>query len=404
TLAFREREATATLLPEAEGAAAAAPPSEVAEPGETAPAEVEAAPEPEPESETAGAEIPETPAEPPGPEPASEPSREETARRPTPELPSEADAAGAAETSFEVAPEVETPVDTPEIREAAPEEVQVEPSEAPEIEAPSDTYELETPEESPYLYEEPAPEPRESAGEPEIEIEDTSLESAPTLESAPAVEDTPALEADLDQEFEVELEDYEEPEVEEAPPDSVDHAADRAAQPGAATEAIPWRTEEPGAADAAGAAPTPAQDEPSPEEPPPSPETAPEAAEPESEEETPDAPPSVGPIEPPPDVEGPGLAFSGKKTEAVEPGDEAAHDEARRLARLLVSEIQLYNQEEVAEGRSRGDIYERLKDDIDRSRQLYEERVDPDIRESTDYFYQELVRQLGAGDAKALGI
>ena len=108
--------------------------------------------------------------------------------------------------------------------------------------------------------------------------------------------------------------------------------------------------------------------------------------------------------EPPPDVEGPGLAFSDKKPETTEPGDEAAHDEARRLARLLVSEIQLYNQEEVSEGRSRGDIYERLKDDIDRSRQLYEERVDPEIRDSTDYFYQELVRQLGAGDAKALGI
>jgi len=26
------------------------------------------------------------------------------------------------------------------------------------------------------------------------------------------------------------------------------------------------------------------------------------------------------------------------------------------------------------------------------------------VRESTDYFYQELVRNLGAGDAKALGI
>ena len=77
---------------------------------------------------------------------------------------------------------------------------------------------------------------------------------------------------------------------------------------------------------------------------------------------------------------------------------------ARRLARLLVSEIQLYNQEEVEEGRRNNDVYERLKDDIDRSRQLYEERVAPDLRESTDYFYQELVRQLGAGDAKSLGI
>lgn len=115
-------------------------------------------------------------------------------------------------------------------------------------------------------------------------------------------------------------------------------------------------------------------------------------------------PPSAsGPVEPPADVEGPGWAFAAPKEEVAE-GDEAAHEEARRLARLLVSEIQLYNQDEVDEGRRNRDIYERLRDDIDRSRQLYEERVEPEVRESTDYFYQELVRQLAAGDAKALGI
>ena len=35
---------------------------------------------------------------------------------------------------------------------------------------------------------------------------------------------------------------------------------------------------------------------------------------------------------------------------------------------------------------------------------MYEERVDPRLVKSTDYFYQELVRILGAGDAKTLGI
>ena len=110
-----------------------------------------------------------------------------------------------------------------------------------------------------------------------------------------------------------------------------------------------------------------------------------------------------GAVEPPADVEGPGWAFSAAR-EPVAKHEEAAHEEARRLARLLVSEIQLYNQDEVEEGRRNRDVYERLKDDIDRSRQLYEERVDPGVRETTDYFYQELVRQLAAGDAKALGI
>jgi hypothetical protein len=88
----------------------------------------------------------------------------------------------------------------------------------------------------------------------------------------------------------------------------------------------------------------------------------------------------------------------------VSPSEEAQHEEARRLARLLVSEIKLYNEEQVEEGRRKKDVYERLKEDIDRSRQMYEERVEPRILKSTDYFYQELVRILAAGDAKALGI
>ena len=107
-------------------------------------------------------------------------------------------------------------------------------------------------------------------------------------------------------------------------------------------------------------------------------------------------------VAPPPDLEGPGRAFAGRREAPDE--EQARHEEARRLARLLVSEIRLYNEEEVEAGRRHGDVYERLKEDIDRSRQLYDERVDARVREGTDYFYQELVRNLGGGDAKALGI
>lgn len=108
-------------------------------------------------------------------------------------------------------------------------------------------------------------------------------------------------------------------------------------------------------------------------------------------------------VKPPSDVDGPGWAFATGRV-AVSPSDEALHEEARRLARLLVSEIKLYNEEQVEEGRRKRDVYERLKEDIDRSRQMYEERVEPRILKTTDYFYQELVRILAAGDAKALGI
>lgn len=112
---------------------------------------------------------------------------------------------------------------------------------------------------------------------------------------------------------------------------------------------------------------------------------------------------STAEVAPPTDVQGPGWAFATTRV-AVSPDDEMAHEEARRLARLLVSEIKLYNEEQVEEGRRNRDVYERLKEDIDRSRQMYEERVEPRILRSTDYFYQELVRILAAGDARTLGI
>lgn len=105
----------------------------------------------------------------------------------------------------------------------------------------------------------------------------------------------------------------------------------------------------------------------------------------------------------PPDVRGPGLAFTSSRG-ARATGDNALHDEARRLARLLISEIKLYNEEQVEEGRRNRDLYHRLKDDIDRSRQIYEERVHETVRESSDYFQQELVRSLAGGDSRALGV
>ena len=85
-------------------------------------------------------------------------------------------------------------------------------------------------------------------------------------------------------------------------------------------------------------------------------------------------------------------------------GDSKKHDEARRFARLLVSEIKLYNEPKVDAGRKNKDLYERLKEDIDRSRQMYDERIPDDVRKSSNYFYDELVRILADGDANALGL
>lgn len=83
-------------------------------------------------------------------------------------------------------------------------------------------------------------------------------------------------------------------------------------------------------------------------------------------------------------------------------GEEELRDEARRFARLLASEIKLYNEREVSEGRHRGDLYERLRGDIERGRRLYEERVPPEVRAGKDYYYEELVDVLAGGQPEAL--
>lgn len=101
----------------------------------------------------------------------------------------------------------------------------------------------------------------------------------------------------------------------------------------------------------------------------------------------------------PPAGVGRGAALGGGGTD-----ESKKHDEARRFARLLVSEIKLYNESKVEQGRKSRDLYERLKEDIDRSRQMYDERIPEDVRKKSNYFYDELVRILADGNADVLGL
>ncbi|HEY6147223.1 MAG TPA: hypothetical protein VIZ69_05975, partial [Thermoanaerobaculia bacterium] len=116
----------------------------------------------------------------------------------------------------------------------------------------------------------------------------------------------------------------------------------------------------------------------------------------------------VAPPPPPPSMEAPRSRPSVTTRRLAGPlappdGDER-REEARRFAKLIVSEIKLYNEKAVQEGRTRNDLYSRLKEDIDRSRQMYDERIPADVRSSSNFFYEELVRILADGRAEALGI
>jgi hypothetical protein len=83
--------------------------------------------------------------------------------------------------------------------------------------------------------------------------------------------------------------------------------------------------------------------------------------------------------------------------------EEKNHADAKRFARLLVSEIKLYNERRVLDGRRNRDIYVRLKKDIDRSREMYVQRVSPSVARKVDYFHDEILRILGDNDPSTLG-
>lgn len=87
----------------------------------------------------------------------------------------------------------------------------------------------------------------------------------------------------------------------------------------------------------------------------------------------------------------------------LSPEDADVHRKAHRFARLLVDEIKLYNQVKVAEGRKHRDLYDRLKDDIEKSRATFQKRYGNTAAGGADYFSQELVRSLAEDDTSIMG-
>jgi hypothetical protein len=96
-----------------------------------------------------------------------------------------------------------------------------------------------------------------------------------------------------------------------------------------------------------------------------------------------------------PDVPPPGPAMS--------PEDEELHNKARRFARLLVDEIKLYNKAKLAEGRANKNLYDLLKDPIDKSRATYQKRYGSTVAASGNYFEDEMKRSLAEDDLSVMG-
>lgn len=66
-------------------------------------------------------------------------------------------------------------------------------------------------------------------------------------------------------------------------------------------------------------------------------------------------------------------------------------DEAKRLARTILSDILLYNQAKVKEGIERDSLFEVLTEELAEGKKYYESMVEEDIRQSTNYFNEAVV-------------
>jgi len=99
----------------------------------------------------------------------------------------------------------------------------------------------------------------------------------------------------------------------------------------------------------------------------------------------------------------PAAPVSGFDVTKLSDEEQKGHRDAKRFAKLLVSEVELYNKAKVADGRKNSDLYKRLKSDIDRSRQTYEKRFGKTIGKQHDYFHDELVKTLAGSESALLG-
>lgn len=71
-------------------------------------------------------------------------------------------------------------------------------------------------------------------------------------------------------------------------------------------------------------------------------------------------------------------------------GDPASHEAAKRLARIIISDIALYNQKAVEDGVRNGTFYELLADDIEEGKKLYESRVPAEVAQATHYYKDQI--------------
>ena len=125
------------------------------------------------------------------------------------------------------------------------------------------------------------------------------------------------------------------------------------------------------------------------------PSTSRAAAEPAAPAQTPEA---VAPVAPPVST-APAPAPPATTAEsappaaaAAEPAQSEEHEKAARLARIIVSDIILYNQEEFDAAVRAGNVLEALGPQLAEGHALFAGRVDPSVADAQEFLSQELLR------------
>ena len=98
-----------------------------------------------------------------------------------------------------------------------------------------------------------------------------------------------------------------------------------------------------------------------------------------------------------PVVESPAVAPVARTAGPRSSASRGPEDRARRLARVLVSDILCYHREKRDQALLDGNLMTALGDEIKKSWELYKQKVGPELANSTDYFKQALNEILADG-------
>ena len=66
-------------------------------------------------------------------------------------------------------------------------------------------------------------------------------------------------------------------------------------------------------------------------------------------------------------------------------------EQAMRLARAICSDVSLYNEEKIVRSIEQDDFFDALRDELEEGRELYAQRVSPDLLARTNFYDRAIV-------------